>query len=99
MLKITEKSIIEQGQGNVVSDMNGEKVMMSIENGKYYNLGAIGGVIWDEISIPISISNLVEKLSDEYDIETQECMNQVISFIDKLKDEMLIKILNEIEVK
>ena len=27
--------------------MDGEKVMLSINNGKYYNLGEIGGDIWE----------------------------------------------------
>ena len=30
-----------QKEGNVVSDMDGEKVMLSIHNGKYYNLGEV----------------------------------------------------------
>ena len=34
-------------KGNIVSDMGGEKVMLSIENGKYYNLGEMGGEIWE----------------------------------------------------
>lgn len=32
-----------QGTGNIVSDMGGEKVMLSVLNGKYYNLGEVGG--------------------------------------------------------
>jgi len=32
-------------EGNIVSNMDGEKVMLSIKNGKYYNLGEIGGFI------------------------------------------------------
>ena len=51
---ITEQMIflnqeVTQGKGNIVSDMGGEKVMLSIENGKYYNLGEMGGEIWDLI--------------------------------------------------
>ena len=34
--------------------MDGEKVMLSIEKGKYYNLGLLGGVIWELIESPIT---------------------------------------------
>ena len=34
------KSVVSQVEGQIVSDMGGEKVMLSIPNGKYYNLGA-----------------------------------------------------------
>ena len=40
---------ISQIKGNIVSDMSGEKIMLSIEKGKYYNLGEIGGEIWELI--------------------------------------------------
>lgn len=37
--KIDVNHVIVQVEGNIVSDMDGEKVMLSIKNGKYYNLG------------------------------------------------------------
>ena len=30
--------MIVQSKGNIVSDMGGEKVMLSVNNGKYYQL-------------------------------------------------------------
>lgn len=95
MLKIKPETLIQQRLGNIVSDMDGEKVMMSIQNGKYYNLGAVGGIIWNEIADSTSIEKLVGKLTDKYDIEPTECMDQVICFIEKLKDEKLIDISYE----
>ena len=41
--QISLQNMVAQIPGNIVSDMGGEKVMMSINNGKYYNLGEIGG--------------------------------------------------------
>ena len=41
--QISLQDLVVQIPGNIVSDMGGEKVMMSINNGKYYNLGEIGG--------------------------------------------------------
>ena len=52
--------------------MDSEKVMMSINNGKYYNLGEIGGVIWDSIKSPISVNELIITLISEYEVEKKE---------------------------
>ena len=41
--KISCNHLVVQSPGNIVSDMDGEKVMLSVHNGKYYNLGEIGG--------------------------------------------------------
>ena len=84
----TEKYV--QKEGNVVSDMDGEKVMLSVHNGKYYNLGEVGGFIWELMNEPKSINELVERLTEEYDVSPEECESQVRSFLDMLKKEELI---------
>ena len=37
--------------------MGGEKVMLSVKNGKYYNLGEIGGEIWELIRGRLQLIN------------------------------------------
>lgn len=85
--------MVSQTSGHIVSDMNGEKVMLSVQNGKYYNLGVIGGDIWEYIQEPITIENLVNKLLRKYEVSQQECQEQVESFLKTLNKEGLIKIV------
>lgn len=87
---ITLTTVVSQSTGNIVSDMDGEKVMLSISNGKYYNLGGIGGAIWELIEKPISIDEVVSILTSQYDVEELECQKQVLSFLDLLATESLI---------
>lgn len=91
-LQISTGHIVTQGEGNIVSDMDGEKVMLSIENGKYYNLGEMGGVIWDLIKSPTSINQLVNSLLAQYEVEQSECEEQVMTFLKMLHEEGLIKV-------
>lgn len=84
--------IVCQEEGNIVSDMGGEKVMLSINNGKYYNLGEIGGAIWDLIKEPTPIKQLIDTLLSQYEVEQSECEEQVMTFIKLLSDEGLIKV-------
>ena len=79
-----------QKEGNVVSDMDGEKVMLSVHNGKYYNLGEVGGLIWELLDHPKSVKELVDRLTEEYDVNPVECESQVRSFLEMLKKEELI---------
>ena len=83
---------VVQSEQNVVSDMDGEKVMLSVHNGKYYNLGQTGGRIWNIIEAPVSVSRLITILISEYDVEQAECEEQVISFLERLLEEGLINI-------
>lgn len=90
--KIDLDCSVFQNEGNIVSDMDGEKVMMSVQNGKYYNLGEIGGTIWDLIKSPVTVKQIVMKLLSEYEVEENECKQHVISFLTQLHNENLINI-------
>lgn len=89
---ISLNDMVAQGKGNIVSDMGGEKVMLSINNGKYYNLGEIGGDIWDLIRKPIAVNKIVTILRSRYQVEQRDCEDQVISFINHLFVEGLIEV-------
>lgn len=89
---ITVHDLVVQSQGFLVSDMNGEKIMLSIENGKYYNLGELGGRVWELIASPISVPDMVQQLITEYEIEREACEQQVRAFLQKLAVEGLIQI-------
>ncbi|NRD76973.1 lasso peptide biosynthesis PqqD family chaperone [Bacillus sp. BRMEA1] len=79
-----------RNEGNILSDMDGEKVMLSIQNGKYYNLGTLGGEIWDLIGEPISIQEIVATLQLMYDVDPAQCEEHVSLFLRQLVDEGLI---------
>lgn len=89
---ISLNQFITQVQGNIVSDMNGEKVMLSIQNGKYYNFGELGGVIWGLIEKPISVTQLVKELTLEYEVEQAKCEKEVVSYLEILLEEGLIEV-------
>lgn len=83
---------IVQVEGNIVSDMDGEKVMLSIKNGKYYNLGEIGGFIWGCIQQPKLLTTVIKDIQTEYEVTEEQCKADVISFLEKLIKEKLIEI-------
>jgi hypothetical protein len=87
-------STVVQRNGNVVSNMDGNKVMLSIEQGKYYNLGSIGGDIWDLMESPTRIDKIVEHLIDGYEVEEMVCIEQVFTFIRQLIKEELVEVIS-----
>lgn len=93
--KISLSSRVVRRDGNVVSDMDGEKVMLNISKGKYYNLGELGGSIWEIISTPTEVNEIINTLLSEYEVERSVCEQQVLIFINSLRDEDLILINHE----
>lgn len=98
MEQITDLSMnsrIVQVKKSVESNMDGEKVMFSLENGKYYNLGAVGGNIWDLLQQPMMLRDVITSLLQTYEVTQEMCEEHVISFIKSLKSEGLIDIVSE----
>ncbi|WP_226667514.1 lasso peptide biosynthesis PqqD family chaperone [Metabacillus litoralis] len=96
--EITRLHLICQNEGNIVSDMDGETVMLSIQNGKYYNLGEIGGAIWELIDKPITINQLINLLLEKYAVDHAQCEEQVIVFVKSLYKQGLVKVDETVEV-
>ncbi len=89
--ELTTQTVISQQPGHMVSDMNGEKVMLSIKNGKYYNLGSIGGEIWSLIEKPVTVEAVVTELESRYEVDRERCEMEVLSFVNELMKENLIQ--------
>ena len=70
---INYQSIIQRSNKLVSSNMDGETVMMSIENGEYFGLNSVGSRMWELIENPIKVNTLIELLLDEFDVSREQC--------------------------
>ncbi|MBH5319650.1 lasso peptide biosynthesis PqqD family chaperone [Paenibacillus sp. GSMTC-2017] len=92
---ITLDSKVKQTAGHIVSDIDGEKVVLHIVSCKYYNLGDIGGDIWSLVEEASSINQIVQSLLEQYNVEQSECERTVLSFVEHLHTEGLVEIADE----
>ena len=56
---MTDNTILSRREGLMAADMNGSAVMMDIMTGKYYNLGQVGGRIWELLEEPMTVAALI----------------------------------------
>jgi len=74
------------------SEIDGETIMMSIDNGKYYGLNTIASRIWEILKTEPLFSELVNILLSEYEIEEKQCNQETLEFLENLIKNKLIKI-------
>lgn len=74
------------------TDLDGEKVMMNLDLGKYFSLNSVGSKIWEIIECETSINEIVDNLLKEYDVDRKTCEESVVKFLERLKNEDLITI-------
>jgi hypothetical protein len=92
MNEITLQSVISAKKEIVAADMDGDTVMMSIEAGKYYNLGTTGGMIWKMLESPVSVAAVITKLLEQYEVTREQCEAEVLAFLNGIKQEGLLEV-------
>ena len=90
--QLTANSVIVRSSELVSSDIDGEVVMMSIENGKYYGLDKVGSRIWEVLENSLSVSELIDQLLVEFEVERETCEKDVMYFLQKLDDDNMLEI-------
>ena len=88
---MTDTTVLSRRAGLMTADMNGSAVMMDIMPGKYYNLGEVGGRIWELLEEPVSVAALVRKLADEYDVSAAQCRADIAPFLNTLLERGLVE--------
>ena len=90
--KITTDTAISQIEEIVASDIDGETVMMSIENGEYYGLDDIGSRIWKLIEKPVKVSDLIDTLLERFDVDRETCEKDVLKFLNELNEDKILQL-------
>ena len=83
--KINLETSVCQKKDLFVTDIDGEKVMMHIDNGKYYAMNEVGSRIWDLIENPISVEQLIITLYNEYEVERSTCEKRCLTFGERVQ--------------
>lgn len=76
--------VLKRKSGIITADLNGETVMMDIATGQYYNLGEVGGRIWEILEKTMSRDALVDLLIKEYDVSREQCEKDIEPFLEQL---------------
>lgn len=69
-----------------VTELDGEKVMIDFDSGKYFMIKGSGNDIWDMMEDNMDINTIVENLLKEYDVDREVCQESVITFVNQMKD-------------
>jgi hypothetical protein len=68
----------------IAADMDGDKVMMSIERGEYFGISGVGPRVWELLAAPISISKITQVICDEYEVDETTCLADMRTFVEEL---------------
>jgi hypothetical protein len=66
---IHETTMISRSPSVTTAEMNGETVMMNIEQGRYFGLDRVGTDIWNHLDPPCTFAALIDHLLTVYEVD------------------------------
>jgi hypothetical protein len=93
--EISESSIVVAAVEQISSDLGGEAVILNLKSGVYHGLNEAGARIWNLIQQPKFVKDIKQVLLEEYEVEPEVCISDLLALLDNLKDAGLIEVKNE----
>jgi hypothetical protein len=88
--EITPDTLLQRKPDMLFNEIDGEVVMLSIENSEYYGMDKVGSRIWQLLENPIRFKDLVDRLMEEYEVSVEQCNQDTLNFIKKMIDKKIL---------
>ncbi|GAA3646653.1 hypothetical protein GCM10022237_02650 [Nocardioides ginsengisoli] len=72
-------------------EMDGEFVMMGVEQGEYYAVKGVAATLWRHLDRPRDLDGLCALVAAEYDIAADACRADVAAFVAQLHGRGLVR--------
>jgi hypothetical protein len=75
------------------TDMDGEVVMMDVDQGFYFSLSSgVGAAIWSVLENPSSLDQIIAAVCAEYQTTPDDCRADIEGFVEQLHEKQLVKL-------
>jgi uncharacterized protein YjbK len=76
----------------LVRELDGEAVLLNLDNESYYGLDDVGTVFWTALSHSPSIDEAYQRLLKEFDVEAEQLKSDLQAFMKDLLAQGLIRV-------
>ncbi len=91
-MKITTESIVSANPKNLSTSIGADQVILDTSNNLYFGLEDVASRIWELLSGKHQVSDIVELIEEEYEVDNSRCREDVLSFLEDLHLKGLIEI-------
>lgn len=93
MTDLTEASMIVRNDQIPTGEIDGELVALDLDRGDCFGMDRVGTLIWQMAAEPVPVAAIVDRLTQDHDIDRETCRNDVLPFIGELADAGLVRVL------
>jgi hypothetical protein len=89
---ISPDSIVRPTGDAVSCEVDGQATILNIRTGNYFGLDDVGAAVWRIMSLPRTVAEIVQEITNEYDVEVAQCENDLVSLLSELARHGLVEI-------
>ena len=89
---ISLDSVVVASSKLVSANLDGEVVILGFKSGSYYSLDHVGAFLWDLLQQSRKVSELRDAILSEYDIDREQCEQDLFHLLAELVDKGLVDI-------
>jgi hypothetical protein len=90
-MAFTSRSRVVATEDQVSTAVGGEVVILGMHDGVYYGLDAVGARVWSLLQAPLAVSEIVEVITGEFDVDAPRCERDVLALLEDLKSRGLAR--------
>jgi Coenzyme PQQ synthesis protein D (PqqD) len=69
-----------------------EAAILNLKSSVYYGVNPVGARVWELLKQPKSVSELRDILLDEYEVDQEGCLRDLLALLHKMREEGLIEV-------
>ncbi|NML05721.1 PqqD family peptide modification chaperone [Sphingomonas sp. G-3-2-10] len=87
---IAAETLLSASPDAIMSDVDGEIMLICVTSGRYYGLDAVGSEIWRRLQEPIRFADLAQALKSHFRGDGSIIEREASDFVSKLADRGLV---------
>ena len=92
---LSDTSIISLAPEQLSCELDGVIAILNFSKGHYYGLDGVGARIWELLQEPRSVADIREKITAEYEVDSDRCREDLIKLLKQLLDAGLAEVQSE----
>lgn len=95
MSTLSESTEVVAADDCLSTTIDDETVILDMGAGKYYGFNEVGTFVWNSVQQPLTVAEICDKVTAEYDVEYERCRSDVDDLLVELADKDLVRFEEE----
>lgn len=92
---LDSKSILRRNTDLIFNKIDEDIVILSITNEEYYHLNKVGSKIWELLSHPKTLAEIIDVLTQTFDVSFEDCSHDTMIYLRDLLNSNIVSVKNE----